>query len=48
VFAVNLGLVILAIATMFYPSMPVTIAALALGASLVGWLLLRFSSRASH
>jgi UDP-N-acetylmuramyl pentapeptide phosphotransferase/UDP-N-acetylglucosamine-1-phosphate transferase len=48
VFAVNLGLVILAIATILYPSMLVTIAALALGASLVGWLLLRFSSRASH
>jgi UDP-N-acetylmuramyl pentapeptide phosphotransferase/UDP-N-acetylglucosamine-1-phosphate transferase len=45
VFAVNLGLVVLATATMLHSSMPVTIAALVLGSSLVGWLLLRFSSR---
>ena len=45
VFVVNIGLVALATATVLYPTMPVTIAALVLGTGLVSWLLLRFASR---
>jgi UDP-N-acetylmuramyl pentapeptide phosphotransferase/UDP-N-acetylglucosamine-1-phosphate transferase len=45
VFAVNLGLIVLATATMLHRSTATKIAALALGAALVGWLLFRFSAR---
>jgi UDP-N-acetylmuramyl pentapeptide phosphotransferase/UDP-N-acetylglucosamine-1-phosphate transferase len=41
----NIGLVVLALATMLYSSMVTDMAALTLGALLVGWLLFRFSTR---
>jgi uncharacterized membrane protein AbrB (regulator of aidB expression) len=43
VFAVNLGLVVLAAVTILRPSIMTNIVALALGAALVGWLLWRFA-----
>jgi Flp pilus assembly protein TadB len=45
VFAVNLGLAVLAAATIGHPSMATSIVALVLGAALVGWLLWRFARR---
>ena len=43
VFAVNLGLAALAVSTVIWPGLPVTIAALAAGAVLVTWLLVSFA-----
>jgi UDP-N-acetylmuramyl pentapeptide phosphotransferase/UDP-N-acetylglucosamine-1-phosphate transferase len=43
VFAVNLGLAVLAAATIARPSMATNVVALVLGSALVGWLLWRFS-----
>jgi UDP-N-acetylmuramyl pentapeptide phosphotransferase/UDP-N-acetylglucosamine-1-phosphate transferase len=43
VFAVNIGLVVLATATIVHPSPTTDALALALGAALVGWLLYRFT-----
>jgi UDP-N-acetylmuramyl pentapeptide phosphotransferase/UDP-N-acetylglucosamine-1-phosphate transferase len=45
VFAVNLGLAVLAAATIARPSVATSIVALVLGAALVGWLLWRFARR---
>ena len=45
VFAVNVGLVVLAAATIMRGSIVVDMAALSLGAALVGWLLWRFAGR---
>jgi UDP-N-acetylmuramyl pentapeptide phosphotransferase/UDP-N-acetylglucosamine-1-phosphate transferase len=45
VFAVNLGLAVLAAVTIARPSPATNIAALAAGAALVGWLLWRFARR---
>ena len=45
VFAVNVGLVVLAAATIMRGSIVVDMAALTVGAALVGWLLWRFAHR---
>jgi UDP-N-acetylmuramyl pentapeptide phosphotransferase/UDP-N-acetylglucosamine-1-phosphate transferase len=47
VFAVNLGLVVLAAATILRPSLTASIVSLVLGAVLVGWLLRRFARQQS-